>query len=60
MKVYLIYDKTINSFIDKRPFHDGRKYLVYGDIRSARAMANNLKKMVLVGILANIKMMILL
>lgn len=44
MKVYLIYDKTLNSFVDKRPFSEGRKYLIYGDKRSARMMANNVKK----------------
>ena len=43
MKIYLIYDKTLSQFIDKRN-GDGRKYLVYGDVRSARAMANNIKK----------------
>lgn len=44
MKVYLIYNKTLNCFVDKRPLSDGRKYLMYGDIRSARMMANNVKK----------------
>ena len=43
MKVYLIYDKTLKSFINNR-CGDGRKYLVYGDIRSARMMANTIKK----------------
>lgn len=44
MKVYLIYDKKQQEFIGKRPIADGRKYLVYGDIRSARIMANSIKK----------------
>ena len=44
MKVYFIYNKTLDCFVDKRPFSDGRKYLIYGDLRSARAMANNVKK----------------
>lgn len=44
MKVYLIYDKTQQEFVGKRPLADGRKYLVYGDIRSARIMANYIKK----------------
>lgn len=43
MKIYLIYDKTLSQFINKR-CGDGRKYLVYGDIRSARTMANSIKK----------------
>lgn len=43
MKVYLIYDKTLSQFINKR-CGVGRKYLVYGDIRSARMMANQIKK----------------
>ena len=43
MKVYLIYDKTLSQFINKRS-GDGRKYLVYGDLRSARTMANFIKK----------------
>ena len=43
MKVYLIYDKTLSQFINKR-CGDGRKYLVYGDLRSARTMANHIKK----------------
>lgn len=44
MKIYLIYDKTSSTFIDKRPLSEGRRYLVYGDIRSARMMANQIKK----------------
>ena len=44
MKVYLIYDKTKQEFVGKRPISDGRKYLVYGDIRSARIMSNSIKK----------------
>ena len=44
MKVYLIYNKTLNCFVDKRPHSDGRRYLMYGDKRSARMMANNVKK----------------
>lgn len=43
MKIYLIYDKTLSQFINKRN-GDGRKYLVYGDIRSARTMANSIKR----------------
>ena len=43
MKIYLIYDKTIQQFIEKR-CGAGRKYLVYGDIRSARMMANQIKE----------------
>lgn len=43
MKVYLIYDKTLSQFINKR-CGDGRKYLVYGDVRSARIMANMIKE----------------
>lgn len=42
MKIYLIYDKTLSQFINKR-CGEGRKYLVYGDIRSARTMANQIK-----------------
>ncbi len=43
MKVYLIYDKTLKCFVNNR-CGDGRKYLVYGDIRSARMMANRIKE----------------
>ena len=44
MKVYLIYDKTLKCFVNNR-CGDGRKYLVYGDVRSARTMANRIKEL---------------
>lgn len=44
MKVYLIYDKTQQEFVDKRPLASGRKYLIYGDIRSAKIMANYIRE----------------
>lgn len=44
MKVYLIYDKTQQEFVGERPMADGRKYLVYGDMRSARTMANRIRE----------------
>lgn len=43
MKIYLIYNKTLSCFINKR-YGDGRTHLVYGDVRSARYMANRIKK----------------
>lgn len=43
MKVYLIYDKTLKCFVSNR-CGNGRKYLVYGDIRSAKMMASIIKK----------------
>ena len=44
MKVYFIYNKTWNRYIDKNLLSDGRTYLIYGDLRSARRMANSIKK----------------
>lgn len=44
-KIYLIYNITDKEFIIKYPgYRDGRKYLVYGDKRSATIMKNSLSK----------------
>lgn len=44
-KIYLIYNVNDKEFIFKYPgYREGRKYLIYGDKRSATIMKNSLMK----------------